>query len=111
MFVGLRQTELPWYLYWIYWFGGLGAAMQMFGVGHDVMFAKQDSAKIVQKLKSPVCGGLEKFSRAKRRDILKRSEAIQSLRFRVAAFTNYSWTVPWRAWYESLNQFLFFLSL
>ena len=111
MYVGIRHTELPWYLYWIYWIAGFGVLLLLVGVGHDIMFAKIESERIVEFLKSPVSGGLEKFSSAERKMILKRSEALHSLQFRIAAFAVYSWAVPWRTWVEILNQLLFFLTL
>ena len=59
MYVGLRHTDLPWYLYYLFWTAGLGAFMHVFGVGHDIMFAKQDSEVLIQKLKSPKGGSLD----------------------------------------------------
>ena len=108
MYIGLRHTELQWYLYWVFWFAGVGVLVQIFGIGHNVMFAKDDSVETVGKLQSPACTALQALSLEERRKILKRSKAISDLQFGIA---NFSWAVPLGAWNEILNQLLFLLSL
>ena len=111
MYVGLRHTELPWYLYWIFWFAAFGVLTQIFGVGHDVVFTKDDSEEVVEKLQSPASSDLVSLSLEERREILKPCRAMTGLRYGIAGFANYSWAVPLGAWDEILNQLLFLLSL
>ena len=111
MYVGLRHTELPWYLYWLFWFGGFGGQLQLFVLGHDVMFAKETSEEIVQRLQSPASAALQGLSFNERKDMLKRSKAITSLQFGIAGLTAYTWAVTFGTCDETLNQLIFFLSI
>ena len=111
LYIGLRHTELPWYLYWIYWLAGFGLLLQIFGVGYDVVYAKEDSDDVVEKLQSPASVDLETFSVVERKKILKRSKAMLGLQFRISSFADYTWAVPLGAWDEILNQLFFLLSL
>ena len=111
MYIGVRHTELPWYLYWVFWLAGVGVLLQIFGVGYDVMLAKEDSEGIVGQLQSSAGAPLQIFSLDEKRKILKRSKAMTGLQFGIAGLANYSWAVPLGAWDEILNQLLFLLSL
>ena len=111
MYIGVRHTELPWYLYWVFWLAGVGVLLQIFGVGYDVMLAKEDSEEIVGQLQSSAGTALQIFSLDEKRKILKRSKAMTGLQFGIAGLANYSWAVPLGAWDEILNQLLFLLSL
>ena len=111
LYVGLRITELPWYLYWIYWLAGFGLLLQIFGNGYNIVCAKEDSDDVVEKLQSPASVDLEALSVEGKKKILKRSKAIHGLKFRIASFAEYSWAVPLAAWDEILNQLFFLLSL
>ena len=112
LYIGLRHTELPWYLYWIFWLAGPGVLLQLFATGHDCVFATEDSDEVVEKLRSPAgCPALGKLSLEERKKILKRSKALRGLHFGIAGFTNFTWAVPLGAWDEILNQLLFLLSL
>ena len=111
MYVGLRHPELPWYLYWIFWFTGFGVLSQIFGTSHDIMYAKDRSNEVLKAFRSPVRPDLNRLSVGERKRIHKESKAMTSLQFRIAGLTNYSWAVPFRAWDEILRQLLFFLSL
>ena len=111
LYIGLRHTELPWYLYWVFWLAAIGVMMQIFGGGHDIMFAKEDSGEIVGKLQSPVSKALRTLSLEERRKILKRSMAMTGLQFDIAGLARYSWAYPLGAWDEILNQLLFLFSL
>ena len=113
MYVGLRHTELPWYLYWIFWLAGAGLLLQIFGQGHDIVFAKEDSEEVVEKLQSPASASadLRSVSDLERKIIHKRSKALTPLQFGIASFTNFSWGVTLGAWDEILNQLFFLLSL
>ena len=111
MYVGLRHTEIPWYLYWVFWCAAFGVMPQIFGVGHDVVFSKEDSEEVVERLQSPGSAELANFPVEERRNILKRARAMTGLRYSIAGLANYSWAVPLGAWDEILNQLLFLLSL
>ena len=111
MYVGLRHTELPWYLYWIFWFAGFGVMLQVFGGAHDIMSSKDDSEDLVEKLQSSASEDIQGLSLEDRRRIMKRSKAITSLQFPISGFTYYTWSVPLGCWDEILNQLLFLLSL
>ena len=111
MYIGLRHTELPWYLYWVYWLAGVGVLLQLFGTGYDIICAKEDSEEIVGRLQSPATAGLQRLPLEERRKILKGSKAMTGLQFDIAHLAQYSWAVPLGAWDEILNQLLFLLSL
>ena len=110
-FIGLRYRDLPLYLYWIFWFAGLGVVVLMIGTGHDIMFAKKLSGEIVEKLQSSSSADLRGLGLEERKKILKRSKAMTGLQFNIAGFINYTWAVPFRTGDEILRQLLFFLSL
>ena len=82
--IGLRHTELPWYLYWVFWLAAIAVMLQIFVGGHDIMFTKEDSDEIVGKLQSPVNTALQALSLEERRKILKRSMAMTGLQFDIA---------------------------
>ena len=111
LYVGLRHAELPWYLYWVFWFAGVGVMMELFGQGYDIIYAKEDSEEFVGKLQSQASPALQNLSLEERRKLLKRSKAMAGLQFDIAGLANYSWAVPLGAWDEILNQLLFLFSL
>ena len=111
LYVGFRHTELPWYLYWLFWITGFGVLVDMFWFGHDVMFAKQTSEEIVDRLQSPASADLQSLSREERNKMLKRAKALAGLQFGIASFTNYTWAVTFGTCDEILNQLIFLLTL
>lgn len=111
LYIGIRHTDLPWYLYWVFPMAGIAVLIQEFGFASDVMGAKGDSEEIVDKLQSPASASLQRLSFEERKKILRRSKAMTQLHFPIASFTDYSWSVPLAAWDEILNQLFFLLSL
>ena len=111
LFVGIRHTELAWYLYWVYPTTGVVLLFQIFGFAYCVVCVQQDSEEIVEKLQSTASQSLAGLTLEDKRKVLKRSKAMTPLPFDINGFTNYSWAVPLAAWDEILNQLFFLLSL
>ena len=111
LFVGLRHTELPWYLYWVYPITGTVLLIQIFVFAYCVIGVQQESEEIVEKLQSLASGSLDGLTLVEKKKVLKRSRAMTPLPFGIHGFTDFSWAVPLAAWDEILNQLFFLLSL
>ena len=104
LYVSIRLTTLPWYIYSGFPYLGIGQLILLFSIAYDIVLMTRSSEAVLEDLQSTGHVSLRGLSLSTKRNILKRAKACRPYVLSVYCFTNYSLTVPVVVWEEILNQ-------
>ena len=111
LYVTFRPSGLPLLVY--YWFP-LVALVSVFIITwlfYDAVGTKRGADEVLANLQSRTAGYYRRLGPAQKRELLRRSRAIQPVYLDIGQFTEISLEVPMNLWDEVINQLLFLLSL
>ena len=78
---------------------------------YDAVVTKREADEVLTNLQSRTAGYYRKLGRVEKRELLKRSRAIQPVYLGIGQFTEMTLGVAMNLWDEVINQLLFLLSL
>ena len=110
MYVSVRPTGLPFYLYASFPYVGFNCLFFLFWMSYDIVLITRDSEYIRGQLLSHESPYLVHMTTHERNLVMKRARAFRVPEFPVGEFTDFTLSLAIVVWEEVITQVLFLLS-
>ena len=110
MFVSIRHTELPIYLYLVFPYVGITDFLIIFWMSYDIVLITRDFEYIRGQFLCHDAPYLVQKTKWDRKHVMMRARAMRVVEFPLGDFADFSFNLPIAVWDEVVNQVLFLLS-
>ena len=110
MYISIRHTDLPIYLYVIFPYIAFTLLLIIFWLSYDIALITRDFECIRGQLLSHQSPYLVHMSRHERKCVMMRATAMRVVEFPVGEFADFSLSMSVAVWEEVVNQVLFLLT-